>query len=613
MSRRGNTGNTIAIPPPPPKQKQKLKLIPLPIPLDSLMPLPNVSIAPKSEYVKLYKEKLKFLVKEKVKEKPILSIEDCEFIRNQLPSAHTKVYKEADDFYYDHLFVKYFLNNKNYKYDPAYVAYGTDMFLYSQLYKSIKRKQIQIQPTLPDLATSSHSSSSLFEKDYQTTKDLLRDSIMETFFTTGDLSLSKIMMKLCEDIKAVLYLNITPLTIENYDRVCKNMKVLQYVYHIYKLTSYNNIEIVPPSKDKNITYIYTNIIGIYGKYLTSFDDLLTIYKNIELLYRYSDNYIYNYIYKNSGSCKNDACSISFTEFTDNYEYDNGDVSIIPYFEKKLKYGINDYSCFSTEGIYGYIEHIRGEKIILESIKIVNPRTGNFLTLYDIIYVYENMIKLLERNKTIDYKTKLTHLKDIIEKLKETNNIYTLTSRIKVRLSQLKTLLLVEYKWKPNVINIIIIIIESLIESLIEYNIYKDIINNKNTFNVCKTLIEQELKLELDILEEISYMYNIIESFIQRNYDKTEFKKSFKKFFELSRGNEDKGGKLGYLYLTINLGDKHKPFRFNVITYKDALGIDIDIRDKKYSRAITYPIFEKESFNKQVSQIIEEVYDPKMVH
>lgn len=133
------------------------------------------------------------------------------------------------------------------------------MFLYSHLYKSIKRKQIQIQPTLPtdkDLATSSHSSSSLFEKDYQTTKDLLRDNIMETFFTTGELSLSKIMMKLCEDIKTVLYINITPLTIENYDRVCKNMKVLQYVYHIYNLTSYDNIEIVPPSKDKNITYIY---------------------------------------------------------------------------------------------------------------------------------------------------------------------------------------------------------------------------------------------------------------------------------------------------------------------------------------------------------------------
>lgn len=246
------------------------------------------------------------------------------------------------------------------------------------------------------------------------------------------------------------------------------------------------------------------------------------------------------------------------------------------------------------------------------MKIKNPRTGDFLTLYDIIYVYENMIKLIERNETIDYKTKLTHLtdlKDIIEKLKETNNIYTLTSRIKVRLSQLKTLLLVEYKWEPNVITITII--ESLIESLIQYNIYKDISNNKNTFNVCKTLIEQELKLELEILEEISHMYNIIESFIQRNYDKTEFKKFFKKIFELSRGNEDKGEKLGYLYLTINLGDKHKPFRFNVITYKDALGIDIDIRDKIYSRAIiTYPIFEEESFNKQVSQIIEEVYVPK---
>ena len=50
----------------------------------------------------------KILVKEKGK--PMLFIEDCEFIRSHLPSSHCAVNnKNYAGFEYDHLFVKYFL------------------------------------------------------------------------------------------------------------------------------------------------------------------------------------------------------------------------------------------------------------------------------------------------------------------------------------------------------------------------------------------------------------------------------------------------------------------------------------------------------------------------
>ena len=353
----------------------------------------DVSVAPKSEYVKLYKEAIKGLVKEK--EGHLLSIEDCDFIRSKLPSAHTKVYKGAGIygvFYYDHLFVKYFLNNKNYKYDPAYVAYGTDMFLYSHLYKCIKRKQKK--PTLPDLASSSHSSS--FEKDYQKTKDLLQGNISHISFTKGELSISKIMKNLCEDIKTVLYLNINPLTIEKYDKVCKNMKVLQYVYHIYEISAFfdkirDDISaiIFLRNDDKEIKHIYDTIEA------NDISIFFNIYKKIKLLYKYCIPY--DFLYINSSNCKKNIDPISHTEFTDDYTFDTGDVSIIPYFkETKIDDNMNKYTCFLTEELYRWIEHRRDGNYNTISFEVRNPKTNVLLTILDIIYVYKNKYRLIER-------------------------------------------------------------------------------------------------------------------------------------------------------------------------------------------------------------------------
>jgi hypothetical protein len=381
-----------------------------------------VSVAPKSEYVKLYKEAIKILVKGK--EKSLLSIEDCDIIRSHLPSSHCVVNKKKYvGFEYDHLFVKYFLNNKKYKYDPEYVAYGTDMFLYLHLYKCIKRKPPQ--DSLTSLSTTSHSSS--FEKDYQTTEDLLRNNINEVSFTKGELSISKRIEKLCEDIKAVLYLMSTPLTIEQYDKVCKNMKVLQYVYDIYKLTTFNNIteNITILSDDEAILDIYNTIIDI-PRIPNFFDFVLDIYRKFELLYRYC--FPFYYIYNNSNNCKKNMCSISHEDFTDDYALDKGDVSILPYFKgTKLKDNINEYSCFSTDGLYQWIESKRNGEIEIHSIKVRNPRTKELLTLRDIIYVYENKVRLIERaineraiNEGAILTSEMKSINNIIKELIEQN-------------------------------------------------------------------------------------------------------------------------------------------------------------------------------------------------
>lgn len=375
-----------------------------------------VSVATKSEYVKLYKEAIKILVKEKGK--PMLFIEDCEIIRSHLPSSHCVVNKKKyAGFEYDHLFIKYFVNNKNYIYVPEYVAYGTDMFLYLHLYKSIKRKPPQ--HSLTSLSTTSHSSS--FEKDYQTTEDLLRDNINRQSLITGEISISKIMKNLCEDIKVILYLMSIPLTIEQYDKVCKNMKVLQYVYNIYKITSFDKItEDITihgihgiHSGDEAIKYIYATIIDIEC-IPNFFDFILNIYSKIELLYRYC--FPFYYIYNNSNNCNKNICSISHEDFTDDYALDKGEVSIIPYFKgTKLKDNINDYSCFLTEGLYKWIERQRGESVDIKSFEVRNPRTNEPLTLYDIIYVYKNKIRLIEEDR-YSAKSEITYINNIINQL-----------------------------------------------------------------------------------------------------------------------------------------------------------------------------------------------------
>jgi hypothetical protein len=136
------------------------------------------------------------------------------------------------------------------------------------------------------------------------------------------------------------------------------------------------------------------------------------------------------------------------------------------------------------------------------------------------------------------------------------------------------------------------------------------------------LIERAFKEETipDKLRRLEYerldIFNIINSLIIHNYKhkkdveeqaSNEIKRVFKGLFELSRDDKKTSG---YLYLTINLGNKSSPIFFNVITSN----IATDISDNESSLAITYPIFESKRFNEEinslVSQIEQNVYTPK---
>jgi len=234
-----------------------------------------ITIEPKSEYIRLYKG----VIKQLANTHSLLSIEYCEFIRSILPVVNAVNEDKYDGFYYDHLFVKYFIMNKNYKYDPAYIAYGTDMFLYLQLYKCIKRKPATKARYMSSL-------SSAFEKDYMTTEYLLDGNINESLFAKSEISILKILMNLCEDIKEVLHMRMT---IEQHERVKTNLKVLRYVDNIYQIAKFGNINIKDiTSDDPDILYIYAVIIDIIAKYKYDhrifFAILTNIYLKINKLY-----------------------------------------------------------------------------------------------------------------------------------------------------------------------------------------------------------------------------------------------------------------------------------------------------------------------------------------
>jgi hypothetical protein len=223
------------------------------------------SLDPKSEYVRLYKEAIKSLIEEIKDPLHPLSSTDCEVIRKSLPDIHVYKYKEdGEEFSYDHLFAKYFL--KKHKYTPLYSADEIDIFLYLELYNILKRKTITglqgFGERDPLIVTDSNAkknpfykklfvsrkeetyllkegdSSSQFEFNHNTF-DFLRDNIDHSLFMNGGISIYNIMEKLCKDIREILYKDITSLNKENILILKTNLKVLKFVYHIYKVANFN--------------------------------------------------------------------------------------------------------------------------------------------------------------------------------------------------------------------------------------------------------------------------------------------------------------------------------------------------------------------------------------
>jgi hypothetical protein len=223
------------------------------------------SLDPKREYVRLYKEAIKSLIEEIKDPLHPLSSTDCEVIRKRLPDIHVYKYKEdGEEFSYDHLFAKYFL--KKHKYTPQYSADEIDIFLYLELYNILKRKTITglqgFGERDPLIVTDSNAkknpfynklfvsrkeeayllkegdSSSQFEFNHNTL-DFLINNIDHSLFMNGGISIYNIMEKLCKDIKEILYIDITSLNKEKILKLKTNLKVLKFVYHIYKVANFN--------------------------------------------------------------------------------------------------------------------------------------------------------------------------------------------------------------------------------------------------------------------------------------------------------------------------------------------------------------------------------------
>jgi hypothetical protein len=207
----------------------------------------ELSVNPKSEYVKLYKEFIEIEIKHIMdKNKAIkdyqLTIEDCKKIKDSLPDEHAKIKVDGkEDILYDHLFIKYFIKKeKKYKYDEDYTK-DLDIYLYLNVYDSlIKKLKPHPQPISPETPviqrkkTSSDSSSDSFRKvgeEYGVVEDLLKNNIN---LNKADFSIGKLIEKLCRDIENLFYTNLK-MTKKDHIIVLDNIKILNYASSIYEL------------------------------------------------------------------------------------------------------------------------------------------------------------------------------------------------------------------------------------------------------------------------------------------------------------------------------------------------------------------------------------------
>lgn len=329
------------------------------------------SIVSTSPYVKLYKESIKILISIRLLKSSsrILTIEDCKYIRKSLPDAHVCI---NDGPYYDHLFTKYFLKKKD-KYDKKYSAYGTDIYLYLELYNILKRKQyikqIVLKPLPPEViskillkyrqpqqlllekgSVSRQSFSSQFEDVSQ--NDILTNNIDYSKFKLSGLSIENVMIRLYNDIINILNLKFTK---ENYSHVINSFTILKFVEKIYKISDILNTKLAEDIKiyikkyikEESTTvndFLKTNFVDIDSShYFTILED---IYNKIILLYDYFFPYfIHDGIYETN--CIGTEDVLNLNEF--NYDTNNhaGKVTILPEYTKNKI--VN--KCYLTEELY----------------------------------------------------------------------------------------------------------------------------------------------------------------------------------------------------------------------------------------------------------------------
>jgi hypothetical protein len=402
----------------------------------------ELSVNPKSEYVKLYKEFINMVITDiLLKKKPgyQLTIKDCKNIKDSLPDEHAriKVYGKKD-ILYDHLFIKYFIKReKKYNYDEKYKE-DIDIYLYLNVYNSIIKKLKPLSQTIEQ-----KSSSDSFGKTYGVIEDLLKNNMN---MNNADFSICKLIENLCRDIENLFTSKKFKMTREDYNIMKKNIEILDYASSIYELCEVKDLSwnknkmfdyfINIKNYYKLIDYIFLEIVLLliyfdksihvrseinrleYFYFNSKFDELKllkkksykeifiilqNIYINIDILadiYNVKYDKIYNHIYKDvkegdiissfKGHCELDKELNEKCPGWEDFETLN-EIKDLPYNQKKHMTYIdsnNKIHCFNTISIYNHIISCIKEKKDPD-----NPYNRVKLTAYDIFTICDNLSKL----------------------------------------------------------------------------------------------------------------------------------------------------------------------------------------------------------------------------
>jgi len=217
-----------------------------------------MSVNPKSEYVILYKKIIDALITHIMSGKPadyILTIKDCKYIKDSLPNKHAHIKVSGKEILYDHLLIKYFIKKeKKYRYDEKYKE-DIDIYLYINVYNSIIKKLKPFPKDHLPLSLSKsikqESFSFSFGKEYGVIEDLLINNIN---VNKTDLSINKLIEKLCRDIKKILYAHKSKMTKDDYNIVLNNIKILDYYSTIYELCEVKDIVDIADNENKMVDH-----------------------------------------------------------------------------------------------------------------------------------------------------------------------------------------------------------------------------------------------------------------------------------------------------------------------------------------------------------------------
>jgi hypothetical protein len=216
-----------------------------------------LSIHPKSEYVKIYKkvidELINYIIANKRTIDKQLTIDDCKHIKDSLPFIHANIELSGNVIKYDHLFIKYFIKKeKKYNYNEKYKE-DIDIFLYLNVFNSIKYKLRPLPPKIPQQVVVRNSSISLVMKDYNDVKELLVKGNIN-INKSPELSISRLIERLCKDIKKILYAHPSKTTDTDFDIVLKNLEILRYASSIYKLCEVEDVKDFIENENKMVAY-----------------------------------------------------------------------------------------------------------------------------------------------------------------------------------------------------------------------------------------------------------------------------------------------------------------------------------------------------------------------